>query len=241
LLEVLVKVLKRALEDKEEEGLEEAGVMEDMGLEKQGFLVDGIAFEHAGFLDCSRLLEVKVVVVAFLFAWWACVLGKTGTKVEHICLCWTLPWFGLASSIFAVFGIPVIRIKRLFDVGSLSGVHSLFLDWKPTQEVSCWLTRVGPTCVISAKGLLVSPVRYSTSWLPVSHSSLGGVTDLQGGVCILLRESDGFPIVQPIYFPAGSFCNLRTVLQCGSPGTSKAPPTPMLRVSGDRFFSFVPE
>jgi hypothetical protein len=32
--------------------------MEDEGLEKQGALVDGIAFEYAGFLDRSRLSAV---------------------------------------------------------------------------------------------------------------------------------------------------------------------------------------
>jgi hypothetical protein len=53
------------------------------------------------------------------------VLGKTGTKVERICICCTAPWFGLASSYFAEFGIPVFSIERLSDMGSLSGFQSM--------------------------------------------------------------------------------------------------------------------
>ena len=54
--EGLVEVLKEVLEDEVEEELQE-GVFEDEGLKKQGILVDGIAFEHAGFLH-SRSLEI---------------------------------------------------------------------------------------------------------------------------------------------------------------------------------------
>jgi hypothetical protein len=44
------------------------------------------------------------------------------------CLCCTSPWFGLASTYFAMFDITVIGIERLADVGGLTGVHSLFVD-----------------------------------------------------------------------------------------------------------------
>jgi len=63
--ELLVKALKRALEDEVEEGLEEV-LMDDEGLENQGISVDSIVFEHAGLLDRSRLSGVKVLVVAFI-------------------------------------------------------------------------------------------------------------------------------------------------------------------------------
>jgi hypothetical protein len=81
-----VEVLKEVLEDEVEECAAKGRVTDDEGLEKQGALVDGIAFEYSGFLDRSRLSAVKVVVVATSFPWWACVLGKTGAKVERICL-----------------------------------------------------------------------------------------------------------------------------------------------------------
>jgi len=113
--------------------------------------------------------------------WWlfcslgACVLGKTGAKVERICLCCILPWFGLTSSYLAMFDIPVIDIERLADVGGLTGVNSLFVDWKWTREDSCCLSQAGPACVVLAKGLSVSLSGYSTApWLPMSHYSLGG-------------------------------------------------------------------
>jgi len=106
-------------------------------------------------------------VVATLFPWWACVLGKTGAKVEHNCLCCTSPWFGVATTYLAIFDITVIGIERLVDMGGLSGARSMFLDWKPTWEDSCWLSQVGPACVISTKGLSVSPSGYS-------------ITDLKG-------------------------------------------------------------
>jgi len=97
----VVEVLKEVLEDEVEEYAVKDRLMDDEGLEKQGALVDGISFEYSGFLDRSRLSAVKVVVVATSFPWWACVLGKTGAKVERICLCFTSPWFALASSYFA--------------------------------------------------------------------------------------------------------------------------------------------
>ena len=198
------------LEDELDEALEEGAALEE-GTEKVVLNEGGIAFKHAGFLDRSELAGVKVVVVDTLFPWWACVLGKTGAKVEGICLCFISPWFGVATSYFTMFGIKGIGIARLTDVGGLSGVHSMFLDCKPTRE-SRWLTHVGPPCVISAKGLSVSPSRYSTSWLPVSHCSLGGVTNLQGRVCVLSR----------------------VCLKCGRLGISQPPPSPMPRILGGR-------
>ena len=133
---LVVEVEKEVLEDVVEEGAVEGRLMEDDGVEKQGTLVDDIAFKYSGFLDRSRLSAVKVVVVATSFPWWACVLGKTGVKVERICLCFTSPWFALASAYLAMFEIPVVGIKRLADVGGMAGARSMFLDWNWTLEDS---------------------------------------------------------------------------------------------------------
>jgi len=151
-----IEVVKEVLEDEVEEGAVKARLMEDKGLEKRVALVDGIAFEYAGFLDRSRLSVVKVVGVAVSFPWWACVLGKTGVKVERICLCFTSPWFALASTYFAMFNIPVVGIKRLGDAGGLAGVHSMFLDWKWTREDSRWLSQWA-WCVLSQPGACQFP------------------------------------------------------------------------------------
>ena len=235
---LVVEVLTEVLE---KEGAAKGRLMEDKGLEKQeGALVAAIAFEYSGFLDRSRLSAVKVVVVATSFPWWVGVLGKTGAKVGRICLLFTLSWLALASSYFALFGITVVGIKRLVDMGGLTGVHSMFLDWKWTREDLRWLSQVGPACVVSAKGLSVSLFGYSTAWLPVSHCSLGGVTDFQGRVCVLTRVSSGPLTIQPALLPTGSSRDLRSVLKCGSLGTSKPPPSPMPRVLGDRLIFLRP-
>ena len=83
------------LEDELDEALEEGAALEE-GTEKVVLNEGGIAFKHAGFLDRSELAGVKVVVVDTLFPWWACVLGKTGAKVEGILpmLYFTLVWSG---------------------------------------------------------------------------------------------------------------------------------------------------
>ena len=146
-------------------------------------------------------------------------------------------YFALVRIGLLLFRLPVVRIKRLADMGGLTGVHSMFLDWKWTREDSRWLSQVGPACVVSAKGLSVSLFGYSTAWLPVSHCSLGGVTDFRGRVSVLTRVSSGPLTIQPASLPTGSSRDLRSVLKFPFQFVPGSPQVPGVRIAFGRFGS----